>query len=137
MEMEKMVDIDQTTDKYDMMAINLLGQDLVFNGAELTFGTEGGDPKYAANSNDPYRRSRRMNSYEGSITDVAMEFFPIIREAKRKRTNFDADFFNFGNEGDYEHMVTLLNCEITNISLSHGDDGKTFDFDFNSLTESD
>jgi len=127
------ITVDPTDNQYDLAEMRLDQETIISNECNVDLGEDGGDVKYATNSEDPYRRGSKKNTVEWGLSDVAPEYYDLLLEYKLSGKTFPIQYYNFGKGGKYNHKITLVHAKVTELKLSHGDDGPTVECSGNAL----
>lgn len=127
------ITVDPTNNQYDLAEMRLDGQTILSNENNVDLSEDGGDIKYVTNSEDGIRRSSKKNTIEWGISGVEPEYYDLLLEYKISGKLFPIHYYNFGKGGKYNPRLTLLHAKITELTLSHGDDGATIDCSGNAL----
>lgn len=121
------ISVDPTDNQYDMAEMRLDQEVIVANEGNIDVGQDGGDPKYAMNSENPYRRGRKKNTVEWGLSDIAPEYYDLLLEYKLSGKTFPLQFYNFGKGGKYNHKLTVVHATVKELKMSFGDDGYTIE----------
>lgn len=121
------IKVDPTDTSYEMGELRIDSQVIYSNEFNVDVSEDGGDPKGVTNSPDPIRYGRSRNTYEWGASGIEPEFYDFLMEAKLKKKLFPIGVFNFGPNGEYKPVSTLVNSKITEVNYSYGDDGVTLD----------
>lgn len=128
------ITVDPNNNNYDLAEMRLNKETILSNENNVDLSEEGGDVKYVTNSEDPIRRSSKKNTIEWGLSGVEPEYYDLLLEYKLSGKTFPIQYYNFGKGGKYEHKLTLMHAKITELNLSHGDDGSTVDCSGNALS---
>lgn len=121
------ITVDPTDNQYDLAEVRLDQETIISNECNLDLGEDGGDPKYATNSEDPYRRSGKKNTVEWGLSDIAPEYYDLLLEYKMSGKTFPIQYYTFGKGGKYNHRVTAVHARVKELNWSYSDDGPTIE----------
>lgn len=127
------ITVDPTNNTYDLAEMRLDGNVILSNENNVDLAEEGGDIKYVTNSEQGTRRTSKKDTAEWGLSGVEPEYYDLLLEYKLSGKLFPIQYYNFGKGGKYNHRLTLTYCKITELTMSHGDDGATIDCSGNAL----
>ncbi|MDO5849312.1 MAG: hypothetical protein Q4P18_07240 [Methanobrevibacter sp.] len=124
--------INSDSKQYDLAELRL--DDEVIPCEDFSIDLESTeDLKTATNSHDAiaYKGGKREISWEAN--GVFPEYYPLLKEYWKNRSNFTVSTYNFEENGEYQEADVLLHSRIEKISISQ-EDGRSLDISGKSLS---
>lgn len=120
------ITVNPDDNSHEMGLLRLAEEPLVSN--EFSYDIGGGNNVgTATNSQDPVRYKGSKNEYGWSASDIPPEYHDLLIQYKLSKKTFPITIFNYGPDGDYNHLGTLTSARVDSVSVNFGDEGMQLD----------
>ena len=121
------IEIDPENREFDMGEFRFKEQPVYANNLEVGNTKDGGDEKTVTNSPTPVRYGRSVKKRTWSASDIAPEYFDLFMDYYESGELIPIKCFNFGSDGDYNHVGTLNHASVDEVTWKSDDSGVGFD----------